>query len=158
MKGWHIGVAALVLGLGAAGWASTAAAKPAEASELEVAPDCSTIVVKDKARIVARVGAIVVKALPSDDTPLLDLVVQVLNTLVPQCTWPPPEGLDPEFSSPDGSAKWSTVLPLISSMTWGEARAKLGSLDMATPSGASPVEIAAGLTVVAALSGRKGYG
>lgn len=158
MKGWQVGLGLGLLVAAGVGFTSTAAAKPATASELDVSPDCSRIEVKDKAKIVARVGAVVVGMFPSDDTPLLDVVLKVLGTLVPQCSWPPAEGLDPEFISKDGAAKWSQVLAIASSMTWGQAKAQLGNFDMATPVGANPQEIAAGLTIVAALAGHKGYG
>lgn len=157
MKGWHIGVIAALLGGGLLAYGSTAAAAPASDSELEVAPDCSRIEVKNKAAVVARVGAVIVRELPGDSTPVLDLAVKVLQTIVPQCPWPPLAGVDPEFVSPDGSARWSQIQPIAAALTWGQVKSRLGSFDMASPGGASPAEVAAGLSMVALLSGQTSY-
>lgn len=155
MKTWHVGLA--LAAVAAVAWGSTAAAAPAKDDELLVSDDCSRIEVRNKAAIVARVGAVIVRELPGDDMPAIDLAVKVLRTLVPQCTWPPPAGSDPEFVSPDGSARWSQIQPIAATLTWGQVRSRLGSFDTLSPTGASPAEIAAGLSMVALLSGRTGY-
>lgn len=143
-----------------------AAASP---SDIEVSPSCGRITIKNRATVTAKVGLAVLGSDVQNATPVRDVLITVLQKLIPACSWPPPVAVTqcPDaadcptnpvfaglslFGAPVDEVTWIEVVAQLGDLTWGEAKS-MGVLDFAPApgTGADSRALQAGLALLAAL-------